>query len=345
MSQLLAACAEAGLLPDCIIRSGIRLLCRQRLRGLEREFAPDPGAAMRRFLARLDAAPIADSPGRANEQHYEVPADFFRIVLGPQLKYSSCYFSAPDSTLAEAEEAALERTAANGMLEDGQDVLELGCGWGSLTMWIARRHPRSRITAVSNSASQRRFIMDRVREQGLDNVSVLTADMNSFEAPGAYDRVVSVEMFEHMRNQRALLTRVHRWLRPGGRLFIHVFCHRDFPYTFETGGSGDWMARHFFTGGLMPHRNLVPALSEGLFSEEACEHWSGAHYARTAEAWLGNLDAGRGQALAALRQGLPGAEARRALRRWRIFLLACCELFAYRGAAEWGVVHHRLVRC
>ncbi len=336
-TRLQIEAAERGLVPDPLVRWGIRRLLPARLR-------EEAGAAARRerdFLAEMDAAPVALAPERANQQHYEWPPAFFERVLGHRLKYSCCLFEPAVDSLDAAEDAMLALTCERARLEDGMDVLELGCGWGSLSLWIAERHPGCRITAVSNSALQRDFIRSRAAARGLDHVEVVTADMNDFAPVRSFDRVVSVEMFEHMRNWRELLSRIGGWLRPSGLLFLHYFSHRSHAYPYEAEGEADWMARHFFTGGMMPSEPLIHRFREHL---EVEEQWrvSGTHYQRTSEAWLRNLDAARAELRPVLEETVGAAEADRALSRWRLFFLAVAEFFAYRGGEEWGVTHVRL---
>ncbi|MCB9915061.1 MAG: class I SAM-dependent methyltransferase [Planctomycetes bacterium] len=332
---------ERGYVPAPVVRFGIRRLLADRLREQARLFDGRRDHALDAWVEHMRGGDVAPVPEKANEQHYEVPPAFFEAVLGRRLKYSSALFERADTTLDEAEDAMLALTCERARLTDGQDVLELGCGWGSLTLWMAERYPASRITAVSNSAPQRRFIEQRARARGLANVRVLTRDMNAFEAEGTFDRVVSVEMFEHMRNWEALLARVARWLRPDGRLFLHVFAHRRYAYPFEVRDESDWMSRWFFTGGMMPSVDLPDRLDAPFETEQ---RWvvPGTHYARTAEAWLANLEARRAQ-LAPVLAATYGADAADVwYHRWRVFFLACAELFAYGGGDEWVVAHHLL---
>jgi len=328
---------EVGLIPDSWVRFGIRRICETRLRERRRQ-GP---AAVARHVEALRQSPVAADPEAANDQHYEVPASFFESVLGPRLKYSCCTWSDGVTTLEEAEMAALEQVASRAELEDGHRILELGCGWGSLTLFMAEAFPNARITAVSNSRGQRAFIERQARSRSLSNVEIVTADVNTLALDSTFDRVVSVEMFEHMRNWDALLGRIARWLDDDGKLFIHIFAHREYAYLYQDQGPSDWMARHFFTGGQMPSEDLLDRFDRDM---RITERWrlDGRHYAKTSNAWLANLDAHKGDALEAL--GTMEDEPRKALQRWRIFFMACAELFAYRDGSEWGVSHYLLER-
>ena len=330
---------ERGLIPDWLTRLGIRRMCTQRLR---EEHADDVVAAWARFRHCLDAlreSPVAIHTDAANAQHYELPPRFFELCLGKRLKYSSCYFLNGDETLDQAEEAMLALYADRAQLTDGQDILELGCGWGSLTLWMAQHFPQSRITAVSNSRPQREFIQARCRKRGFDNVHVITQDVNRLELESRqFDRVVSIEMFEHMRNYDTLMGRVASWLRPCGKLFVHIFCHRELMYPFETEGVDNWLGRYFFTGGLMPSADTLLWFQHDLRIEQ---QWrlSGTHYEKTANAWLANQDANRDEILRVLESAY-GNQARLWHQRWRMFWMACAELFGNSGGNEWLVGHY-----
>lgn len=325
---------ERGLLPDFLIQKGIRGRLAERL---VQEAGRDPAA----FLGSMRSGPVAVDTGAANSQHYEVPASFFETVLGPRLKYSSCYWPAGVDTLAAAEESMLALCCERAGLSDGMDILELGCGWGSLTLYMAEKFPQARITAISNSASQAAFIRARAKERGLHHVAVHTCDINVFwQSPDSYDRVMSVEMFEHCRNWGELTRRVATWLRPEGRCFIHVFTHRDKAYPFEVDGNKDWMARYFFTGGIMPSHDLFERL-DGALSVAADWKVNGCHYGRTLYAWLALQDKNKAAVLKQFRE-VYGADAAVWFQRWRVFWMASGELFNYAGGEEWSVSHYLL---
>ena len=325
---------ERDLLPDWLVRRGIRRLLARRLREEKRRYQP---AA---YAADLERRPIAEDTRAANDQHYEVPTEFYRLCLGRRLKYSGCLYPTGAESLDQAEEAMLALYVERAQLADGQEILELGCGWGSLSLYLAERFPAARLTAVSNSRTQKEFIDAEAGRRGLPNLRVITCDMNAFAAdPGRFDRVVSVEMFEHMKNYRVLLAKVAGWLKPGGRLFVHIFTHRNLSYHFVARDATDWMSRYFFTGGQMPAHDLLPRFREDL---RLVEDWkvSGIHYQRTAEDWLRNLDRHRAEVLPLFARTYGAAQARKWWSYWRVFYMSCAELWGYRGGEEWLVSHY-----
>ena len=326
---------EATPLPDPLTRAGIRYLVGTRRRSLA-----GVADASAQFARDMVTFPIAEHTDAANAQHYELPPRFFELTLGTRRKYSSCLYPTGHETLDEAEVLALTETLEHADLHDGQHILELGCGWGSLSLFMAERLPGAAITAVSNSAPQRLHIEAQARTRGLANLTVITADMNHFAPQGRFDRVVSVEMFEHRANWQALLARVRGWLAPAGRLFLHVFSHRSQPYRFDTADRTDWIAQHFFTGGIMPSHGLIAQFPD-LFQVEAQWRWSGTHYARTARDWLARFDANRAEIDTVLAE-VYGRDAALWRRRWRLFYLATEGLFGHAGGEEWGVSHYRL---
>ncbi|MBT8062915.1 MAG: cyclopropane-fatty-acyl-phospholipid synthase family protein [Gammaproteobacteria bacterium] len=329
---------EHGYVPDSVIRHSIRRLLKSRLESLP---VDDPEAAAlleQSFVRMMDAASIAPVPEKANEQHYELPPRFFELSLGLKNKYSCCFWPRGVRTLDQAEVAALQATCEHAEIEDGMQILELGCGWGSLTLWMAECYPNSRITAVSNSAAQRSFIEARAEERELDNVTVLTRDMNEFGTEEQFDRVVSVEMFEHMRNYRQLFSRINDWLLPGGKFFMHIFCHRSCPYEFEDRGPADWMSRHFFSGGIMPSDDLPLRFQDHLKLRRRWR-WNGRHYEQTCNAWLEEMDLNEDEVMTVLTDTY-GEDAPRWWMRWRMFYMACAELFGYDEGRQWWVSHY-----
>jgi cyclopropane-fatty-acyl-phospholipid synthase len=330
---------DAGVLPDWLLRAAIRRICAGRLREQEAGGPGAQAARLGRVLDTLRRSPIAAETAAANAQHYEVPAAFFELVLGPHLKYSAGWWPPGVTTLAEAEAGMLQLTTDRAQIENGARILELGCGWGSLTLHLAQEFPQSEIVALSNSASQREYITARAERLGLNNVRVITADINTFDVDTRFDRIVSVEMFEHVRNYPALFAKLHRWLTEDGRLFVHIFAHHRFAYPFEAQGGADWMARHFFSGGMMPSESLFAQVQDA-FDIEAQWRISGTHYERTANAWLANMDQRTGEVDAVLASAYRG-DAPRWRERWRVFFMACAEMFGYRNGTEWGVSQYR----
>ena len=337
---MIEALLDRGLVPETLVRSGIRWIVKERLR---EQSAGGVEAQSDRFTALtqwLREAPVADTPGAANAQHYELPAAFFAQILGPHLKYSCGWWPDGVNTLADAEEKMLALTADRARLRNGQTILELGCGWGSLTLFMAAAYPDSLVTGLSNSVSQREYILEQARMRGLRNIEVVTADINRFDSARAYDRIVSVEMLEHVRNYPELFSRIGRWLEPDGLFFAHVFAHRRFAYPFEAGQATDWMARHFFTGGMMPSDDLFLHVQDDLVIDR---HWrlDGRHYQRTAEAWLQNFDRQEAVLRPVLAAVYGSSGVTRWRTRWRVFFMACAEMFGYGKGQEWIVSHYR----
>ncbi|WP_240761744.1 SAM-dependent methyltransferase [Nitrosococcus wardiae] len=334
---------EQARIPDVFIRYGIRGLLRKRLGEIQADDCEAVADRKRAFIEQMNKGPIAALPEKANEQHYELPPAFFEYILGQHLKYSCCYWADGIQTLGEAEAAALNITCERAQLEDGLRILELGCGWGGLSLWMAALYPRSTITAVSNSHSQSHYIRQRAEQFGLSNLEVITADMNDFSTQERFDRIVSVEMFEHMRNYRWLLARIHHWLKPSGKFFMHIFCHRDVPYAFEDQGPSDWMGRYFFSGGMMPSDDLPLHFQEHL---RCIKHWrwDGRHYERTANAWLANMETHKDLLLPILAEVYGQEVSHQWWMRGRIFFMACAELFGYEQGQQWWVSHYLFER-
>lgn len=330
---------EMGLVPDTAIRAGIRRLLQKRLVEISAGDIATSADALNEFVEDMNGSAVALVPQLANEQHYEVPAEFFTQVLGRHRKYSSCFWQDANSDLDQAEADALKVTCERAGIKNGMEVLDLGCGWGSLSLWIAEHFPDCQVTSVSNSAGQRRFIERQALDRKLDNIKVLTCDMNLFAAPGTYDRIVSVEMFEHMRNYRKLFKRVNAWLKPGGHFFMHIFCHRHCAYAFEDNGKDDWMSRHFFSGGIMPSFDLPLRFQDDLKIRQRWA-WDGTHYEKTSNAWLRNMDLNKDKIIPILEQTYGQADAQKWFMRWRMFFMACAELFAHAEGQEWFVGHY-----
>lgn len=331
---------EKNLLPDSVVRAGIRRLLTQRLREEKQLDFGDPAAHRRAYLADLAVRPIAEQTLAANEQHYEVPTEFYRFCLGPRLKYSCCLYPQGNETLAQAEEAMLALYGERAQLADGQTILELGCGWGSLSLWMAERFPHSQITGVSNSRTQKVYIEAEARRRGLKNVTIITSDINSFVAGvDQFDRVVSVEMFEHLKNYQRLFSLISRWLRPDGLLFAHSFTHRAHAYHFVSRGPTDWMSRYFFTGGQMPSHDLLLQFRDDL---EPVTDWviNGIHYQKTAEHWLENMTRNREEIWPILVETYGRGQAAKWWAYWRTFYMSCAELWGYAAGTEWQVSHY-----
>ncbi len=332
--------AERGLLPDWTIRIGIRQLLKKRLANVAAGDCEDQQRTKSKLVDQFSLGPVAPLPEKANEQHYEVGASVFRYMLGERFKYSCCFWDQNTKDLNQAEENALRITCERAGIQDGMEILELGCGWGSLTLWMAEKYPKSHITAVSNSASQREFILAAAKARQIDdNLEVITCDMNDFSTQEKMDRIVSVEMFEHMRNYRVLMKSIGSWLRPDGKLFVHLFCNRDFTYEFHDQSNEDWMSRYFFSGGVMPSDELLLRFQDDM-SLETQWRWSGLHYQKTADAWIDQMDKNKPVLMTELTAEYGSESANRWFHRWRMFYLACSELFGYQNGNQWWVSHY-----
>ncbi|HTA82694.1 MAG TPA: cyclopropane-fatty-acyl-phospholipid synthase family protein [Bacteroidia bacterium] len=330
---------EKDSLPDFVLRAGIRKLLKQRLID---ENKGNPEAQQEHFmklLADLRSSPIAVNTADANQQHYEVPADFFVRVLGKHLKYSSGYWKDGVTDIDTSEKDMLELTCERAELKDGQHILELGCGWGSLSLFMAAKYPNSKVTSVSNSHSQKVFIDEQAKQRNITNLTIVTADMNVFQTDGKFDRVVSVEMFEHMRNYDLLLKKVASFLKDDGKLFVHIFTHKEYAYKFEVIDETDWMSKYFFTGGIMPSDHLLLYFPEHVNIEK---HWrvSGTHYQKTSEAWLQNMDEHKTEIMEIMKRVYGAEQAVKWWVYWRIFFMACAELWGYNNGNEWIVSHY-----
>lgn len=337
--NLAIATIEKQIIPDPFVRWGIRGLLKERLK-MESSFSCEEYQnKFEKFLSQVSSSRIAEETDAANKQHYELPPEFFSLVLGPNRKYSSCYWTPETETLEQAEENALSTTCIHAELRDGMKILDMGCGWGSLSLWIAQKYPGSRITAVSNSSAQKSFIDEQIRIRNLDNIEVITADMNHFDTEEKFDRVVSVEMFEHMRNHEDLMQKISNWLLPEGKLFVHIFCHRKYAYLFEKEGAANWMGRYFFSGGMMPSDHLMLRYQKDLFLENQWR-WNGQHYERTCNEWLKNMDDNRELILPILEKTYGSGMEHAWFQRWRLFFMACAELFGYNKGNEWWVSHY-----
>ena len=339
MISKLIELAEKGIIPDYFIRQGIVRNCENRLNNENVSNTEKVSSKKQIWIEQMKGSPIALVPEKANEQHYEVPPAFFENVLGKHLKYSSGYWPDGVNSLDESEESMLKLSFERAQLADGDSILELGCGWGSLTCYMASKLPNSKITAVSNSKDQKEHILNRCKNQGLDNIEVITADMNDFDTKNKYDRVVSIEMFEHMRNYKKLLSKISSWLNDNGKLFIHIFTHQSVVYPFENQGEADWMAREFFSGGMMPSHDLLLHFQDDLIIDDV---WSmlGTHYEKTSLAWVNKMDANKDSIMKIFLKTY-GDDAKLWFQRWRIFFMSCEKLFGYNNGSEWGVSHYR----
>jgi len=339
MISFLIKLAEKKIIPDFIIRQGIRALLKKRVKSLVSKNPEENIQDKIQFIKKMNLSSIAVVPELANEQHYEIPAEFYNYCLGKHKKYSSCYWSEKTKNLDEAELLSLKLTSKHAKLTNGLNILELGCGWGSLTLWMAKNYPKSKITAVSNSSSQRLHIQEQAKKRKLKNISVITEDMNKFNPKARYDRVVSVEMIEHMRNHEKLFKKIASWLKPDGLFFMHIFVHKSQPYLFEVQESDDWMSQYFFSGGMMPSEDLPLFFQDDLKIIDQWS-WSGVNYEKTANAWLKNIDLNKNKVMPVLKDIYGQKDSKKWFQRWRIFFMSCAELWGYQNGKEWKVAHY-----
>ncbi|HNJ90081.1 MAG TPA: cyclopropane-fatty-acyl-phospholipid synthase family protein [Chitinophagales bacterium] len=330
---------ERDRIPDFLIRARIRSLLRRRLKDESFSTAEQQQLHLMELIGQLKASPIAIETGAANEQHYEVPTAFFSMVMGKHMKYSCCYWDDNTPDLSSAEAKALEITCQRAQLREGMNILELGCGWGSLTMFMAQKFPSAHVTGVSNSSTQKLHIESQCKMRGITNVRIITADMNVFDINETFDRVVSVEMFEHMRNYQLLLEKISRFLKPDGKLFVHIFTHKEFTYFFDVVDDTDWMSKYFFTGGVMPSDDLLFYFNDHLTIQDHW-HWDGTHYGKTSEAWLSNMDAHKNEIMPILAETYGAEQSVKWWVYWRIFFMACAELWNFNDGREWIVSHY-----
>ena len=330
---------EKNLIPDFLIRIKIRQLLQERLRDENKGSEEENKKHLLNLVEELIISPIAVETKSANEQHYEVPTEFYKLVLGKHLKYSSCFYKEGVTDLDIAERDMLELTCERAELKNGMDILELGCGWGSLSLFMAEKFPNSNITAVSNSKTQKIFIDGETKKRNISNLTIITADMNSFSIEKKFDRVVSIEMFEHMRNYKELMMRISSWLKENGKLFVHIFTHKTFAYKFEEKDESDWMSKYFFTGGIMPSNDLLFYFNEHLIKEY---FWiaNGIHYSKTSEAWLKNMDENKNEIISIFEKPYGKENAMKWFVYWRIFFMSCAELWGFNNGNEWMVCHY-----
>src|SRR6185503_596551 len=330
---------EQNKVPDFLLRKRIRKLLKQRLADENKGNVEAQQEHLAALIGFLKSSPIAVNTADANQQHYEVPTKFYEYCLGKNLKYSSCYFKDGVTSLDQAEDDMLELTCNRAELADGQQVLELGCGWGSLSLYMAAKFPQSTFKVVSNSSTQKIYIDEQAKQRGIRNLTVITADINTFDIDERFDRVVSVEMFEHMRNYQRLMNKVASFLKPAGKLFVHIFTHKEYAYLFEVKDDTDWMSKYFFTGGIMPSDDLLFYFNDDLVVEK---HWhvNGTHYGKTAEAWLANMDNHKAEIMPLFAATYGQDQALKWWVYWRIFYMACAELWNFNGGNEWMVSHY-----
>ena len=332
MTKFLLTIAELGLIPDVFIKTAVRFITKKRLN--------ESGIHENKLnvIKSISEGGIAEKTDDANEQHYEVPPEFFKYALGKNLKYSCSFFDKTDS-LDEAEKSMIELYIERADIQEGHDILDLGCGWGSFSLYVAEKYPSVSITAVSNSKDQIAFIQNEAKRRGLFNIKASKMDVNNLDLDNKFDRIVSIEMFEHLRNYKLILNSLNSLLKPDGRLFVHIFCHKELTYFYEIKNSYDWMTKYFFEGGIMPSQDIFKYFDDEL---EVINQWdvNGNHYAKTCKAWLNNHYKNKDKILDIFDKHYD--KPRIWFNRWRIFFLSCEAFFAINNGREYFVSHYLL---
>jgi cyclopropane-fatty-acyl-phospholipid synthase len=330
---------EKNKLPDFLIRFGIRRLLKVRLEEEEKGDLESQQKHLNDYIQSLKESPVAVNTKDANEQHYEVPTEFYKYVLGKRMKYSGGLWNKDVDSLDTSEEDMLALSVERAEIKNGQTVLELGCGWGSMSLYIAEKFPKCKVTGVSNSKTQKEYIDAIAKERGLKNVKIITMDMNVFTIATKFDRIVSVEMLEHMKNYQSLFKRISGFLKDDGKFFVHIFTHKTFAYPFEVRDESDWMAKYFFTGGMMPSHDLFLHFQDDI---SILKQWTvdGRHYGKTSEAWLKNMDSNREKILPIFEKTYGKENITKWWVYWRVFFMSCAELWNFEEGQEWIVSHY-----
>ena len=332
MTRFLLLLAESGFIPDALIKIAARYISNKRISKSSIDYDKPE------IISALSKGVVAEKTSDANKQHYEVPPEYFYHVLGTNLKYSCSLFDNVN-LLDEAETSMLELYIERANIKDGHKILDLGCGWGSFSLYIAKKYPNTNITSVSNSSDQITYIKNEAQKRGLPNIKAYRMDVNSLELNTQFDRIISIEMFEHLRNYKLILSSLNNLLKPDGRLFIHIFCHKKLTYFYEMKNNFDWMTKYFFQGGIMPSKDIFEYFDDEL---EIINQWdiNGNHYSKTCKAWLNNHYINRKKILDVFQKHYDKPKIW--FNRWRIFFLSCEAFFALNNGKEYFVSHYLL---